>query len=601
MKNLIIFTPQWAPFSPHLAPLSIYSNIKKNGWQCDFLDLNIEFYNQVLTQDYIKTLLVKLYNVFLSLRAELNGKVDFSNKIEDYPVEFHIKAKQMLRISDIIHNKNEETKQIIKFIEGASNLLRDDVLFYDLKLAVNSIAILNRTLEIISLEEFPQELSLYNFKNHVVLFNYPNIYKYCSQENLFSRFYEKKVEKIIKKKYDFIGISISSSTQLLSALTLAKMIKDKSDKVKICIGGNYISRIRDTIEKTPEFFKTFADFVIYEEGEKAVNELLEAISYKRKITDVSSLIYLNNEGQVITNDKKPPTPLSEICMPILDNINLKNYYLPQIILPIQASRGCYWKKCTFCDHYFGQTYNIKNPETLVDEIKSLQDKYGINNFEFTDDCIPPEFLKNFSLKLIEKNVKINWYCDLRLENALTSEIFEIAYKAGLKMILWGYEAGSKRIMELINKGIDIDKRMEIMKRASDAGIFNFAYVFTGFPTETYDEAMETVDAVCSNTDIVHAYGRSIFTMGKHSIINLNPEDFGITKQDDVEDFSSDVQFDITSGLSKEELEKVNNIFTEKALESYNKPAWMYLDYRELLFLYICKFGKDQICKMKFDI
>ncbi len=600
MKNLIIFPPQWAPFSPHLGPLMIYSNIKKAGYMCDFLDLNVNFYNEILTKEYMKNVLVKIYNNFLNIKEELNGKVDFSKSVDEYPLEFHIKAKEMLKINDIINNKTEETKKIIELIDGAVLLLRDNENFYDLKMAVNSLAIINKALDIISIEEFPQELSMYNLKNNVVLFDYPNILKYCESDNIFKRFYESKVNKIAKKKYDFIGISISSSTQLLAGLTLSKMLKESCKKTKICIGGNYISRIKDAVENHSEFLKTFSDYVIYEEGERAIKELLESINYKRSIKDVSSLIFLNKENKAEVNEKKNPIPLSELSMPNLTNIDLKKYFLPQIILPIQAGRGCYWKKCTFCDHYYGQTYNIKDIDILVNELKELKNKFGIINFEFTDDCISPDYLEKFSLKLIEENLNINWYCDLRLETAFTKEIFETAYKAGLKMILWGFESGSKRIMELINKGVDIDKRIEVMKRASDSGIFNFAYVFTGFPTETYQEAMETVNAVCNNTDVIHAYGRSIFTLGKHSIININPQKFSIVNVNNDEDFSSDIPFELTNGLSQDELNKINNEFTQKAFESYKKPAWMYLDYRELLFLYICKYGKDAVCQMKYE-
>ena len=599
-RCLLVFPPQWSPFSPHLAPVVISSAIKKAGHKCDIRDLNIEFYNDILKKEFLKDKIVKILNDFLLLKRELKDKIIPDQKAEDYSTDFGIKAKKMLRINELTE-KTEQTKQIIEYIDGAVSILKDKENFYDIKLLVNSLAIINKALEIVTLQEFPQELSLYNFKNHLVQFNYENILKYCSKNNMFYTYYDSKIDEIIKNKYQLICISISSSTQLLSALTFARMIKTKSKKTKICIGGNYISRVTDALKNNKDFFNKFADFVIYEEGERAITELLETFIYKRKLDDVSSLIYLDKNEEIKFNSKKVPTKLNELAIPQPQGFPLKKYFLPEIIMPIQASRGCYWKKCTFCDHDWGQTFNIKDIDILINEIKTLKDKYSINNFEFTDDCISASFLEQFSKKLISENLNINWYCDLRLEKAFTYEILELANKAGLKMVLWGYEAGSKRIMELINKGIDIDERLEILKNADKAGIWNFAYVFTGFPSETYDEAMETIDIVCNNSDIFHSYGRSIFTMGKHSAINLHPENFDIVKLDDIEDFSSDALFERKSGMTKEELEKVNNLFVEKALKKYDNPAWMFLNYREVLFLYIKKFGKEQVLNMKYKI
>lgn len=599
-KCLVIFPPQWSPLSPHLAPASMVGNIRANGHYCDIKDLNVEYYDEILKSDYLKKILIKLFNDFISLSNDLKQSSELQKKEGEHSIEFQIKAKKMLRINDLKENRTNETKQVLAYVEEAVKILKNENTFYDLKLIVNSFKIIDMALNIVSLNEYPQEFSMHNLINQSVIFNYENILKYCNSNNMFKEFYARKADEIADREYDYIGISVSSSTQLLSALTLSKILKDKvSANTKICLGGNYISRITEAIKKVPEFFKVFCDFVIYEEGERATKELLEALGGKRNIEDVSSLIYLDKEDNVKRNDKKRPTMLSELAMPNLDGFPLDKYLLYTLIMPIQSSRGCYWKKCTFCDHDFGQTYNIKEVSNLVNEIKTLKEKYGINNFEFTDEAMTPGYMKLLSKKLIEENVKINWFCDLRLESAFTKEIFDLAYKAGLRLILWGFESGNKRIMDLINKGVDVEDRYNVLRRSSNAGIFNFAYVFTGFPTETYEEAMDTVNAVCNNTDIIHAFGKSVFTMGKHSIINSHPERFGVIKLDDIEDFSSDAKYEITNGLTKKELDEVNNIFSKKAYESYKNPAWMHLTHREVLFLYVCKFGAQVLREMKY--
>ena len=70
------------------------------------------------------------------------------------------------------------------------------------------------------------------------------------------------------------------------------------------------------------------------------------------------------------------------------------------------------------------------------------------------------------------------------------------------MIMWGLESGSDEVMTLINKGIDLNKRFEILKNSNDANIWNFAFIFFGFPTETVEDAKKTVDMLVKYKDII---------------------------------------------------------------------------------------------------
>ena len=227
-KCLIIFPPQWSPFSPHLAPVSISANIRRKYHKCDVRDLNIEFYLEVLKKDFIENILVKSVESLPELREELKTIIIEGKSPNEYTFEEQIKAKKLLKFNEIREKKLDESKQVIDNVESAVQLLHDKEAFYHLPLAANSVGIINKALEIVALSEFPQELSLYYFKNRLVKLNYENILKYCSTDNLFSKILKQKAVEIIKNKYDFIGISLSSSSQLLAFLTLAKILKDRT-------------------------------------------------------------------------------------------------------------------------------------------------------------------------------------------------------------------------------------------------------------------------------------------------------------------------------------------------------------------------------------
>ena len=154
-------------------------------------------------------------------------------------------------------------------------------------------------------------------------------------------------------------------------------------------------------------------------------------------------------------------------------------------------------------------------------------------------------------------------------------------------------------MDLINKGIDVDNRLNILRTAREAGIYNFAFIFFGFPAETPSDAMETIKVICENTDIINSYGKSVFTMGKHTKLRESPEKYGVvgeTKQ--VSEFSPTYAY-TAKGMTKKELNEILKLCTESAEKAYGNALSFHLISREIIFLYLCKYGIDDVCKFKF--
>ena len=165
------------------------------------------------------------------------------------------------------------------------------------------------------------------------------------------------MDDILSKNYNYIGISINSSSQIIPGLTLANMLKNKTG-AHINIGGNFFGRVKEAIVKNPEFFDLFCDTILTEEGERPVVELARYINNEIKIDDVSNLIYKKGDD-VIINEIKTPMKLDEMSIVSLDGYDFSKYFAPEIILPFQSSRGCYWGKCSFCDQDFGQNLTLK--------------------------------------------------------------------------------------------------------------------------------------------------------------------------------------------------------------------------------------------------
>ena len=142
--------------------------------------------------------------------------------------------------------------------------------------------------------------------------------------------------------------------------------------------------------------------------------------------------------------------------------------------------------------------------------------------------------------------------------------------------------------------IDLDKRFDILQDSKDAGIWNFAFIFFGFPTETIEDAKMTIKMLVDKKDIIHSYGRSVFTMGRHAKLSQNPDKYGITKiYPAEEEFSPNINFDCI-GMNNQDMRNILDLCIKECSIAYKNPLWMYLRYREWLFLYISKYGSEWV-------
>ncbi len=599
MKTLLLFPPQWTPIAPHFALPSLLGQLKANGYDSEVMDLNINFYNKILNPDFVKNSILKAVDNNQNVLNEIARYIKEGKDFSEYPLKIRNKIVKYTKVKEYITKKQSALANFPDMAQEALDIIKGEN-FYNPEILIKSINIIDTVLEMVSLPYFPSKISLDNYTNPFFKLNFENIKYFVFDEdtNIFIEYYKTVLDDIKSKNPDYIGISINSSSQVIPGLTLANMLKNKLN-AHINIGGNFFGRVKEAIVQNPEFFDLFCDTVLVEEGERPVVELAKYVNGEIKIEEVSNLIY-KKDGKIFINETKKPLKLDEMAIVSLDGYDFKKYFAPEVILPFQSSRGCYWGKCSFCDQDFGQNFNVKNADKLTDEFIKLKEEYGIKFFEFIDESVGPSYLSELADKIKAKNIDINYFFDARLESTFTKELLQKAYNSGLRMVLWGLESGSDSVMKLINKGIDIDKRLEILKNSSDSGVWNFAFIFFGFPTETVEDAKKTIKLICENKNVIHSYGRSVFTMGKHTKLKDEPEKYGITAVYPAQDeFSPTYTFDCT-GMTKEELNSILKECTQTCNAAYNNPLWMFLRYREYLFLYLAKYGKDRVYNYKLD-
>jgi radical SAM superfamily enzyme YgiQ (UPF0313 family) len=256
--------------------------------------------------------------------------------------------------------------------------------------------------------------------------------------------------------------------------------------------------------------------------------------------------YLRREGKVILQTSAALTDLHhrETGLPTYDGLPLGRYVsLFEMLNPMHrlwadgrwnkltVARGCYWKKCSFCDvslDYIAR-YEAASADVTVDRIEALVRETGETGFHFVDEAAPPAALKAMAQRLIDRKVSITWWGNIRFEKSFTPELVGLLARSGCVAVSGGLEVASDRLLDLMKKGVTVAQVARVARAFSDAGVLVHAYLMYGFPTETEQETVDALERVrqlflegCIQSGFWHRFAATA-----HSPIGQRPELFGI--------------------------------------------------------------------------
>ena len=336
--------------------------------------------------------------------------------------------------------------------------------------------------------------------------------------------FEEMYNLILEKKQEIVALSVVFSSQAF--YTLALIDRLNKEGIKVFIGG------------------------------PAINEKL-----------AKKAIHLKNEVELLEKIKGEQDYKTLIMNEFIDfsNFKINDYFTKETVLPIRTSSTCYYGACAFCTHQQNSCYY----EYPLDYIKNTIIRSGAKHFFFIDDMIHKKRLVDIANEI--KDLKLTWSCQLRPGKELDKETMQILFDSGLKSIIWGVESGNDRILKLMRKTtnkLDISK---VLKDSHDVGIKNGVYIMFGFPTETKDEFLETINFLEENSDNIDIVSTSIFGLQKGSVVYERPDLFGITEiyEEKRTVLEPKISYEANTGLTNEEATKLRQKY-KRTIEKINK-------------------------------
>lgn len=595
MKTALIFPPQWYPSQPYLALPTLTAYMQAKGHEVDGFDFNIESYDIFLSRDYLAQCVDKI-------RQRLSAPAQSRDENE---------VKQVYRQ---ILGDEEYLESILAEVEDAKNVLRDEDLFFQFPVYKKAYTTLKVAMKLISYAHFPSRIDLESF----FMEGNPeeNLLGILSAtadrlRNPYLSLYEDKLLSLVKwDEYGLVGVSIIHVGQVIPALTLTRLLRERYPDLHIVIGGSIFNRHADLLDNKQLLFEKFFSSVILFEGEHPLDCLATHLKEGRSLHTVPNLIHLD-KGKVTRNLTAKSLPYEELKCPNFDDLPLEKYLMPFPVLPYMSSRGCYWGKCTFCTHSFiyDSYYRKENERRVVEELEYLSKRHKTRYFTFSDEAVSPNAFRRLSSEILAKGLDMRALSMIKFEsdNVETPDLFKDMRRAGFIMLFFGLESANDRILSIIEKGADQATEKMVLENSSKAGIWNHLYLFFGFPTETREEAEDTIRFVVQHSESgsgsIHSAGQSIFTLEKDSAVYHHPEKFKIDKiiHHPDRDMAVIFDFDIQVGMSRDEVRDVYETFDSVIDDRFpSSKIWKYLS-REHFLLYLDRFGKETIQKMAGDI
>ncbi|MGH7205559.1 MAG: B12-binding domain-containing radical SAM protein [Nitrospiraceae bacterium] len=559
MKVSLLFPPTWHPSQPYLSLPSLTGFLAQAGIKnVTQRDLGIELLDTVLTQQYGEEVYARLVAKAKKLERERTGETGPSS------------AEHYTRVVEAL----DRFPYLIDRIEPAKHSLRGEE-FYELERYREGLFLIDKWLELVSTLYFPTRMTVVdNQFSSYSIYSSKDIARAIRDEeqNPYIELIRTHIlPSILAEQPDLVGVSITATSQIIPGLTLCRLIKETSPAVHLTIGGSIFTRLVDNLRRCASLFDLTDDFIVFE-GETALLELINQLDGKRDFSKVPNLIYRQN-GKITVNQPFYSENINELPAPNYDGFPLGRYLAPETVLPVQFSRGCYYKDCAFCaltlDH---QNFRQKDPGKTADDLQMLSEKYHTPYFFFTDECLALSPTKRLCQQILGRNLHIRWTAEMRFEKNLSRDLLTQMRDAGCLKIVFGLESFNQRVMDFMKKGITQASVRRVTEDCLDLGLAIHCYIIVGFPTETEEEALETKDFIVSNTRLHASYGFScqpcLFDLEKEAPIMSDPGSYGIRRimRPVSEDLSLGFFYEVQEGMAPEQAERVYQHVYEKVSE-----------------------------------
>lgn len=572
MKDLLLITPPFTQLNtPYPATAYIKGFLNTRNISSHQTDLGIEVILALFSKE--------------GLRKVFEKDVDVPNVSENARRIFTLRNEYIKTIDQVIRFLQGKTPTLARqicsmnFLPEASRFNQLD----DMEFAFGNMGLQDKAKHLATL--YLEDLSDYIVENIDPDFGFSRYAERLGKSaNSFDELYAKILgdltfidhftlqllqEKLETVQPKLVCFSVPFPGNLYAAFRCAKFIKEHYPHIKTAMGGGFPNTELREIKDRRVF--DFFDFITLDDGELPLELLYEHVfrtgqnemetpQFKRTfLIENGTVVYKNNS---VRHDYKQ----ADIGTPDYSDLKLDQYVsVIEIANPMHSlwsdgrwnkltmAHGCYWGKCTFCDISLDyiKIYEPISARILVDRMEELIESTGETGFHFVDEAAPPALMREVALEILRRNLVVTWWTNIRFEKSFTRDLCFLLKLSGCVAVSGGLEVASDRLLKLIDKGISVEQVAKVTRNFTEAGIMIHAYLMYGYPTQTIQETVDSMEMVRQlfEMGILQSAFWHQFAMTAHSPVGLNPESFGVTPlKQEILFANNDIDFTDRTGI-----------------------------------------------------
>ena len=522
MKIALIFPPACDPTAPYPSIPALAGFLRPQGIDVLSIDANLEGFRSLLRREPLSQLADRIERRLSNLRRR---------RSLDHQAQLELLALSRVR---------GEARAVPDGIDAALAILGRPERFFDPGMYADAVATVGAALRVISAAHTPLHLDFTSYRSPFALTSPDEMARDAGPErDPFDSYLTRDlVPRLRRARVDAIGLSVCFPGQLVPAYAFALKLKRAFPEAHLVAGGPAITQVLLRLHGPAlrQALGPFDSAVVFE-GEHTLLSLCRALDEGRtsahELAEIPNLVLPDSSSSAGYLPGPPTVDLRSLPAPDFDGLPLDCYLSPQLLLPYDPTRGCYWGRCAFC--HYGLTakgtarYRERAVETVVEHLGALSARHGTRYFYLSQDSVAPKTLGRLADALAASGLDLRWGTDLRPEAQLTPELCARLRRGGAVACSLGVESASSRVLRLIDKGLTPSVVGQAVRNLAQAGIAAELMCFTGFPTETFAEAMATLGFLEEQAPHIAAFIVGQFELTHGSRVAREPTHFGLSE------------------------------------------------------------------------
>lgn len=266
-------------------------------------------------------------------------------------------------------------------------------------------------------------------------------------------------------------------------------------------GCTVIVSSSDSTDHYEKYLEQGADFVLIGEAEQTLPELVSMISSGGdNYTSVAGVAFMQQGNVIKTVRRAVMRDLDSLPLPAWDLANMQPYRemwkqsSGYFSMNMGTTRGCPFK-CNWCAKpIYGNRYNSRSPEKVIEELKILKEEFSFDHIWFCDDIfgLKPGWVKQFADLVQQEQLPLRFKIQSRADLLVQEDYVADLARAGCDNVWMGAESGSQRILDAMDKGTTIEQIYTATRLLQQHGIRPSFFIQFGYPGETRQDIQKTI-------------------------------------------------------------------------------------------------------------